>query len=188
MAQHRVYLTDEDIEYIKSLDIPVGASLSRGKSLIEKLEKSKQRIQTSSAKAKGRALQQEVAQALAEVPPGFSYYMVDDEAEISSRQMGQHGSDIPLRGRARNLIDFSFECKATKDFSFSAAMKQAEDDRDKEYVSRPVKGVKPIAVVVHRPYRDGIYVIMRLNSFCAVLKNLIAYKLKGVDNGGEEKT
>ena len=64
-------------------------------------------MKTSSCKAKGRQLQDWVAQKISEllnIPCG------KDEA-ICGREMGQDGVDIRLIGEARVRFPFSVECK-----------------------------------------------------------------------------
>jgi hypothetical protein len=67
----------------------------------------RRRIKPSSAKAKGRSLQQWVCQKISEllgIPWG------KDEL-IASREMGQAGTDIRLMGEAQERFRFSVECK-----------------------------------------------------------------------------
>ena len=64
-------------------------------------------MKTSSAKAKGRVLQNWVCQQISEllgIPWGR------DEA-IAPREMGQSGTDVRLVGDARRRFPFSVECK-----------------------------------------------------------------------------
>lgn len=63
-------------------------------------------IKTSSAKAKGRSLQQKVRDALLEAHPSLT---LDD---VRSCSMGSNGADILLSAAAKALIPYEFECKA----------------------------------------------------------------------------
>jgi hypothetical protein len=64
-------------------------------------------MKTSSAKAKGRKLQQEVRDALRVV--GTAYGLVD--GDIESRGMGQNGVDVILSPAAQRVFPLSIECK-----------------------------------------------------------------------------
>jgi hypothetical protein len=62
-------------------------------------------MKTSSAKAKGRLLQQLVAKKLRESFPQFT------ELDISSTSMGVSGEDVKLSQPAKNLLKIQVECK-----------------------------------------------------------------------------
>ncbi len=79
-------------------------------------------IKPSSAKAKGRALQQWVCAKISEllkIPWG------KDEM-IASREMGQPGADVRLVGEARKRFPFSIECKWQESWSVPSWIKQAQ--------------------------------------------------------------
>lgn len=80
------------------------------------------RISVSSAKAKGRRLQQDVARRISElvgIPCG------KDEC-IESRPMGQSGTDVRLSAEARALFPFSVETKASEAWDVPGAIRQAK--------------------------------------------------------------
>lgn len=79
-------------------------------------------MKTSSCKAKGRRLQNEVAMLLADVT-GITY---ETDGEIDVRPMGQAGVDIILRGEAKKKIPFSIECKCQERLNIWKAIEQAE--------------------------------------------------------------
>jgi hypothetical protein len=82
----------------------------------------RKRITNSSAKAKGRRLQQWVCQQISDflgIPWG------KDEL-IASREMGQNGVDVRLVGEAKERFPFSVECKAQETWSIPAWIKQAK--------------------------------------------------------------
>lgn len=79
---------------------------------------------TSYGKAKGRDLQKFICRELAEMS-GLDYNQQNDQVLIHSREMGQAGVDIILRGKAREYFPFSIECKNTEDFSVYAVVEQA---------------------------------------------------------------
>ncbi len=85
----------------------------------------KKRITTSSAKAKGRNLQQWVCQKISElldIPWG------KDEM-IASREASQTGTDVRLVGEAKTRFPFSIECKWQESWSVPAWIKQAQDNQ-----------------------------------------------------------
>ena len=81
-------------------------------------------MKTSSCKAKGRNFQKWVAQKVSEllhIPWGY-----EDDKDIQPRLMGQKGSDVVLRGSAREIFPFDIECKATETFHIYADIAQAQ--------------------------------------------------------------
>lgn len=87
----------------------------------------KQRIKISSAKAKGRRLQQWVAKQISKllgIPHGR------DEL-IQSRPMGQAGTDIILMGSAAEDFPFAIECKSGEHIGWQAAIRQAKTNQGK---------------------------------------------------------
>lgn len=118
-------------------------------------------IKPSSAKAKGRALQQWVGERLSAIS-GRSYGPEDD-AEIQSRPMAQRGVDVILRGKARDMIRFSFECKNGESFQLVSSVEQA---RKNEEPGRPW-------LIVHRrkKFRSPI-VMMDWKTFETILPRL----------------
>lgn len=62
-------------------------------------------MRVQSAKAKGRRLQQLVAQRLLQAFP----HLTDDD--VRSIGMGQAGDDIQMSARAKEAIPYGFECK-----------------------------------------------------------------------------
>jgi hypothetical protein len=85
----------------------------------------KKRITVSSAKAKGRRLQQFFAQKISELT-GIPY---GKDELIESREMGQAGGDIKLIGKAREVFPFSCECKSQETWSVSAWVEQAKANK-----------------------------------------------------------
>ena len=83
------------------------------------------KIKPSSAKAKGRALQNWTCEKISEllgIPWG------KDES-IASREMGQPGTDIRLVGEAQERFPFSVECKWQESWSVLAWIKQAQENQ-----------------------------------------------------------
>ena len=82
-------------------------------------------MKTSSCKAKGRKLQQYIAEQISnilDIPWG------SDEL-IRSRGMGQSGVDVPVLGEAKEKFPWSVECKNTEKLNLWDAIKQARDNQ-----------------------------------------------------------
>ena len=89
--------------------------------------KNKKTIKISSAKAKGRKLQQWVAKKISEVtgiPCG-------KDCLIESREMGQCGVDVKLYGNAKEKFPFSVESKWQETWGLPAFVKQAKENKIK---------------------------------------------------------
>lgn len=112
-------------------------------------------MKTSSAKAKGRRLQQKVASLLVE---SFKELQPDD---IRSTGMGQSGEDIQLSPLARTKIPFSFECKNQERLNIWSAIEQAETN---------TSGHDPAIVFTRN--RTGTYVAIPLDTFVDLIKKV----------------
>jgi|TARA_B110000908_G_C10268015_1_gene466769 hypothetical protein len=110
-------------------------------------------MKTSSAKAKGRRLQQKVATLLVE---SFEELQPDD---IRSTGMGQSGEDIQLSPLARTKIPYSFECKNQERLNIWAAIEQAEANAS-EYAP----------AIVFTRNRTKTYVAIPLEEFVDLIK------------------
>lgn len=96
--------------------------MERGKS-----KKVKKRISVSSAKAKGRNLQQWVCQKIS----NLTGYEWGADLPISSRPMGQAGTDVRLESQVKVLFPYSVECKFQESWSIPAWIKQAQKNQEK---------------------------------------------------------
>jgi len=88
----------------------------------------KKKISVQSAKAKGRRLQNWMAEkisVLLGIPCG------KDEL-IQGREMGQSGVDVKLIGEARKRFPYSVECKAQESWSVHSWIKQAKENTMKD--------------------------------------------------------
>ena len=77
-------------------------------------------MRPSSAKQKGRLLQQKVRDTILE---NFDHLEPDD---VRSTSMGAGGEDVLLSPAARKVFPFSVECKNQEALSIWASLKQAE--------------------------------------------------------------
>ena len=104
----------------------------------------------ASRKAKGRKLQQYIAQkisSLLDIPWGT------DEL-IRSREMGQSGVDVPLIGIALERMPLSIECKNQEKWSIHEWIKQAQDNKkeDTDWVLVCKRNQKDPVVVISDDY------------------------------------
>jgi hypothetical protein len=87
------------------------------------------RIKVSSAKAKGRALQKLICRKISDLLD--IEWGPEDDKLIQSRPMGQSGTDVILRGEARDRFKFDIECKSTQQWNLPATIKQAKSNTGK---------------------------------------------------------
>jgi len=80
-------------------------------------------VKTSSAKGKGRKLQQHCVKVLLR----FAKMLEPDD--VVSRPMGSSGVDILMSPKAQIIFPFSIESKNTKAFPSLKALKQSEDNK-----------------------------------------------------------
>lgn len=90
-------------------------------------------IKTSSAKAKGRKLQQWTAK---KILSKFKELELDD---CKSNPMGAHGEDVLLSPAARRLLGITIECKARKSIAVYSYVDQA--------IANAPKGMEPVVIV-----------------------------------------
>lgn len=126
-----IHLTDSEMQFLKErlYSVAVANPKSVSKSILKKLNKERA-ITRRSAKQKGLNLQKWACQKLADLI-GIEYNQSDDQCEIHSRESGQHGRDIILRGTAKMRLPFSFECKNTEYFNFNDSVQQAIQNQEK---------------------------------------------------------
>lgn len=88
----------------------------------------RKKMSVHSAKAKGRRLQQWVAEKISNLlnePWG-------KDTCIASREMGQNGPDIRLTGHLRSLFPYCVECKYQEKWNIPAWVAQAKENLSKE--------------------------------------------------------
>ena len=110
-----------------------------------------------SRKAKGRALQNAIAEDIR------SAFPVLDGTDVKVAIMGETGVDIHLSPHARQLFgNFAIECKAQESLNIWGAMAQAEANAEKEK-SKPV--------LFFKRNRSETYVVMRKEDFFHLAKH-----------------
>ena len=99
-------------------------------------------MKTSSAKAKGRKLQQWVRDKLI-------YHFEFDEDDIKSTSMGAGGEDVQMSPEARQYFRYSIECKNTERVNVWKSYEQAESNAKNGEPLLIIKrnGHKPLAVL-----------------------------------------
>lgn len=97
-------------------------------------------MKPSSAKAKGRRLQNAVAEIVAE---RFGL----DPADVKPAIMGESGVDVHLSAAAREAFPFAVECKNVERLNIWKALEQAEENAE--------RGVTPL--VIFKRNRSLIY-------------------------------
>ncbi len=152
MASKWLCLSDEERALlVKGLASQIGSEPSpKIKALIHKLEKADEKIKTASAKGKGRSLQYWICERLAELF-GSYFDQQDDHCPIHSREMGQAGRDVILRGRLAGAFPYVIECKATESISLPAFIAQARKSA--------AAGEHSMVVVRSKVLRDPLIVI-----------------------------
>jgi hypothetical protein len=132
-----VCLTEKEIDCIQAMSRLILAYTSpqekrlveyfgekKVRGIVAKLEKSQRTIKVSSRKGKARDLQMWVCQKLADLL-GIPFDQQDEQCLIHSREMGQSGVDVILRGKAYEKIPFDIECKNTENFNLTGTIRQA---------------------------------------------------------------
>jgi hypothetical protein len=140
------------------------AALPASSKLRKKIERTGNRIKIQSAKAKGRSLQYWVCERISQMID-IPYKQSDDQCLIHSREMGQAGSDIILRGEAKHRFPFSVECKASEQLDLPGTIKQVKANTDDDE--------KWIIVHKRKSIPDPI-VIMAWDSFQELMEDIFA--------------
>jgi len=89
-------------------------------------------MKTSSRKAKGRKLQKYICSRIADIFD-LNYDQEDDNCAIHSREMGQSGTDVVLRGDLNKKFPFSVECKNTEKLNLYEAIGQAKSNQKNKF-------------------------------------------------------
>jgi hypothetical protein len=110
-------------------------------------------MKTSSAKAKGRRLQDAVVDSL------YNKYKILREGDIKPAIMGESGRDVKLSPAAEDIIPFDIECKNQETTSVWAWMKQAEEN---------VKGDR-IPLVIFKRNHSKTYALLEWETLLEIL-------------------
>ena len=107
-------------------------------------------MKTSSAKAKGRNLQNLVRDKLRSI---FVGNRLEDD-DIKSQTMGMSGEDIVLSPAAKKTIPYSFECKNVEKLNLWKSLEQCElncEDRE------------PVLIIKRN--RSEVYAVVKFDNF-----------------------
>jgi hypothetical protein len=113
-------------------------------------------MKTSSAKQKGRLLQQLVAKTFAE-----HYNMVyGPDQDFASRPMGGSGVDVAMSPGARTVCPYDVECKAQEAVNIWSAFDQAQKNTKQDRV--------PLLVIKRN--RSEVLAVLKLSDLLKVMK------------------
>ncbi len=126
-------------------------------------------MKTSSAKAKGRRLQQRVRDDLRVLGEQFSL----QDGDIESRGMGQSGVDIILSPAAQNLFNLDIEAKNVEKLNVPTVFLEHFE----KYKDRP-----SLKLLVHARNRTGALVTLRWGDFLWLLSRVLP-----IHNGPENQ-
>lgn len=108
-------------------------------------------MKASSAKAKGRRLQQEVRDKLLQASPKLK------KDDIRSTSMGAGGEDLLLSPAAREVYPFSIECKNTEKLNIWKAIDQARENSENH-----------VETVVFKRNHEKAFIAMPLDDFLEI--------------------
>lgn len=142
----------DEVEMIKTaLSCHYSCEEKYAKKIISKLEYAEKTIKVSSRKGKGRSLQYWVCEKIAKMFE-INFVQSDDTCLVHSREMGQHGTDIVLRGEMYNKFPFDIECKNCESLSIPEWVRQArankKDGREWLVVfKKQTMGTEPLVIM-----------------------------------------
>lgn len=113
-------------------------------------------MKPSSAKAKGRRLQQWVRDRIV---GAFAPHLDWDDVRSASTSTG--GEDVPMSPKARGFFPFSIECKNTERLNIWKALKQATANADWH-----------TPLLVFSRNREEVYAVLRFEDLLATYKRL----------------
>ena len=123
-------------------------------------------MRPSSAKAKGRALQQWVVDKLIELL-GF------DPEDLESRPMGSNGEDVIMGVLSRGQFPYSIECKNQEAVNVWKAYEQAESDANTEFNHKFVVELAVVADKKDQPKRLIVVLLSTIGAFIFIVFGLL---------------
>ena len=164
-SQMNLSLSSKELKYILHKVKAFSSENPINISVVKKLERALKPIKVSSRKAKGRNLQQQVCKDIARIF-NIEYNQQDDNCLIHSREMGQPGKDVILRGIVQERLPISIECKSTEKLKLYKAIEQAKNNMD--------KGDKAW-LVIHKKSKQEILVTLEWQMFTILYSDLLNY-------------
>jgi len=128
---HNITLNRKEIEFITTHLMGEQFPTEREK-IVKKLEKCLNPIKISSRKQKGRNLQKWVCEQIAKLF-NIEYDQQDDNCPIHSREMGQSGVDVIIRGELQQRFPFAIECKSSEQLNLPQTIKQTKKNAKGKY-------------------------------------------------------
>jgi hypothetical protein len=113
------------LQYCKSKNLKISKTQRIVEVELRVTQAYKRKIGMGGAKAKGREFQKFICKKIAELF-NISYVQDDDNCPIHSREMGQKGTDVALRGEIYEKFPFDIECKRTEKISLYDGIEQAK--------------------------------------------------------------
>jgi hypothetical protein len=111
-------------------------------------------MNTSSAKAKGRRLQQWVVERILRAFPALS------DKDVVSVPMGVNDTDVRLSECAQKAFNFAVECKNTERLDLWSSIKQCENDKR-----------EGVPLLVFKRNRSDVYCVLKFDDLINILKN-----------------
>lgn len=170
---YNITLEKKEIIYIIKNLTYVDSTLSKkdpGQKIIKKLERLLKPIKISSRKQKGRNLQKWICQQIANFFH-IKYDQQDDQCLIHSREMGQPGVDIILRGDIKNQFPFAIESKNSEQLNILQTIQQAKKNTDNK---------QDWIIVYKKKALQKPIVIMDWNCFIGMNKKILKGKCYGI--------
>lgn len=148
------------IQYLDTHDFCEPKNERMAGKLCKRIERAMTPIKSRSAKNKGLEWQKEVCRFISNLI-GVEYDQKSDDCLIHSRESGLSGTDVILRGEAKEKFPYSVECKNCKTLSIPEWIRQADSNADNGnwilFIKSPVIDTKKV-------------VILSLESFEAIYK------------------
>jgi hypothetical protein len=155
LDRKEIHIILEEFENSRRCTGDEGTSELKG--IIKKFHRALTPIKIASRKGKGRELQKWVCERISELIR-IPYNQQDDACLIHSREMGQAGCDIILRGEALKKFPFAIECKSSESLSLTEAIQQAQANQGKIWtwlVIHKRKAFKePIVIMEWQTFED----------------------------------
>jgi hypothetical protein len=138
------------IQYLDPHDFCESKNERMAGKLCKRIERAMTPIKPRSAKNKGLEWQKEVCSFISELT-GIEYDQSKDDCLIHSRESGLSGTDVVLRGEAKEKFPYSVECKNCKSLSIPDWVRQADSNSDNGnwllFIKSPAIETKKIVVM-----------------------------------------
>ena len=110
-------------------------------------------MNTASAKAKGRRLQQHVVKRILDTFPALS------DKDVVSVPMGVNDADVRLSEAAQKVFNFAVECKNTERLNLWDSLKQCENDKR-----------DGVPLFIFKRNRSDVYCVLKFDELLNLLR------------------